>query len=682
MNSQFANMRKNNINKIGSKKKFVLNAFLALIVLAFLSAIFEKQHANASSETLLQQQGIQSKITLQQNLAQDMDEVIREFWKNFLGKFTDKNNTDVDNEKKSPFKSLHSYVNLSLGEWLAQIQNSQIAEKTKNLLGKSNYTHNPVGDYLALAHAEADQEFLQASEIASRVTAKIRTKQVYERAMLAHMRIGEFDKAIPTAKRLKKSNDVHGFIAKFVLASYNIQRGKYEEAREIIGDLSGFGDFVRYGAPTYRFWTSFALNDTHGEKIALRELEKEALNEFAQLMRFYAALARKNSKNTREILRERSRANSKGEESLSLMWAKVTHHAVQGEKDVALAQLKYFRTPLQARSLFLDEIAQRIENENYEQWLPSNNKKIAAFFLARSLADLASAERSPGAKLMLARLAQQTDPNSGYAKLLLSETLSEFQQFDQALNIARQVKQKSLYYRQSLLQQAEILRKKELIDDAVDILEKMQSQNKNEAIASWYAASFLRIAGKHQQALQYFDQAIKVYEEKIAIEDGNMPEGFWRVLYERGISLERSGDWKRAERDFLNALKISPEQPMVMNYLAYSWLELKDDQRYQEALKMLQRAVTLRQRSGAITDSLGWAHYRLKDYDDAIEILEKAITFEPQDPTINDHLGDVYWQVGRQIEARYQWQRVLVLETKDQKLLQRVQKKIDNGLTE
>ena len=119
---------------------------------------------------------------------------------------------------------------------------------------------------------------------------------------------------------------------------------------------------------------------------------------------------------------------------------------------------------------------------------------------------------------------------------------------------------------------------------------------------------------------------------------------------------------------------------MVLNYLAYSWLDLENNERYEQALEMLKKAVTLRQGSGAVVDSLGWAYYRLQDYQEALQALEQAIIFEPEDPTINDHLGDVYWKVGRVTEARYQWARVLDFENKDEELLKSVQQKLENGL--
>ena len=131
----------------------------------------------------------------------------------------------------------------------------------------------------------------------------------------------------------------------------------------------------------------------------------------------------------------------------------------------------------------------------------------------------------------------------------------------------------------------------------------------------------------------------------------------WPLLYARGISNERAGRWARAEADFQRALELSPEQPYVMNYLAYTWVEMGKN--LPEARRMLERAVELRPNDGNIVDSLGWALFKLGDYDTAVRWLERAAELESRNSVILDHLGDAYWMAGRRNEARFQWLRAL-----------------------
>jgi tetratricopeptide (TPR) repeat protein len=151
----------------------------------------------------------------------------------------------------------------------------------------------------------------------------------------------------------------------------------------------------------------------------------------------------------------------------------------------------------------------------------------------------------------------------------------------------------------------------------------------------------------------------------------------WRLLYMRGIALERANRWPEAERDLLAALKLSPDDPDLLNYLGYSWIDRGE--RLPEAIAMVQKAVEARPESGAMLDSLGWGYYRQGDYKTAVAKLEKAVELEPGDPDVNGHLGDAYWRIGRQVEARYQWQRVLSLEPDDKQKTE-AQAKLKDGL--
>jgi len=134
----------------------------------------------------------------------------------------------------------------------------------------------------------------------------------------------------------------------------------------------------------------------------------------------------------------------------------------------------------------------------------------------------------------------------------------------------------------------------------------------------------------------------------------------WRLLYARGVAYERQGDWPKAERDLSAALALRPEEPELLNYLGYSWIDRGE--RLHEAMAMVEKAVAANPRSGAMVDSLGWAHYRLGNYAKAVELLERAVELEAGDPDINNHLGDAYWRVGRRDEAMFQWRRVLTLD--------------------
>jgi tetratricopeptide (TPR) repeat protein len=170
--------------------------------------------------------------------------------------------------------------------------------------------------------------------------------------------------------------------------------------------------------------------------------------------------------------------------------------------------------------------------------------------------------------------------------------------------------------------------------------------------------------------LERYAEAEPIYSELIQVQPGD-----WRLYFARGAARERLSRWPEAEADLRRALELSPDQPAVLNYLGYSWVDRGE--RLQEGLALIERAVELRPRSGVILDSLGWAHYRLGDYARAVELLEQAVEFEPAHPTLNDHLGDAYWRLGRRIEARFQWERALTLEPDAPDT---IREKLQNGL--
>jgi len=176
------------------------------------------------------------------------------------------------------------------------------------------------------------------------------------------------------------------------------------------------------------------------------------------------------------------------------------------------------------------------------------------------------------------------------------------------------------------------------------------------------------------RANERWDESVAVLDPLI-VHEADRPD--WRVLYLRGIALERAGRWTEAERDLGAALKLNPDEPELLNFLGYSWIDRNE--RLPEALAMVQKAVDARPQSGAMLDSLGWAYYRLGNYKIAVEKLERAAEMEPGDPDVNAHLGDAYWRAGRRIEAQFQWRRVLSLEP-DARQKAEAEAKLKNGL--
>jgi tetratricopeptide (TPR) repeat protein len=176
------------------------------------------------------------------------------------------------------------------------------------------------------------------------------------------------------------------------------------------------------------------------------------------------------------------------------------------------------------------------------------------------------------------------------------------------------------------------------------------------------------------RANERYDESSKILDGLIAAQGEHVD---WKLLYMRAVDAEESGRWAEAERDLQRALTLRPDEPELLNFLGYSWIDRGE--KLPQALAMVQKAVTLDPQSGAMIDSLGWGYYRLGQYQQAVEKLETAVSLEAGDPDVNNHLGDAYWRVGRRLEARFQWERVLTLDP-SAKLKAEVQGKLKSGL--
>lgn len=273
--------------------------------------------------------------------------------------------------------------------------------------------------------------------------------------------------------------------------------------------------------------------------------------------------------------------------------------------------------------------------------------------------------------LLFNRLAVHMSPDLDVGRLLLGERLERAQRYEDAAEIYRSIDRGSAYAISAKMRLAWALHQLKRDDEAVVILREAAALDRTDTDALMTLGDILRGGNKYTEAASEYGRAI----DRL-----NPPtERHWSLYYARGIAYEQAKQWPRAEADFLKALELRPDQPAVLNYLGYSWIE--QGMHLERARQMVERAVALRPNDGYIVDSLGWALYRLGKYEEAVVHLERAVELKPVDPVINDHLGDAYWKVGRKNEARFQWERALSFKPQaDQVPL--IRAKLGGGLVE
>ena len=262
------------------------------------------------------------------------------------------------------------------------------------------------------------------------------------------------------------------------------------------------------------------------------------------------------------------------------------------------------------------------------------------------------------------------DRTSDKARVVIGELLMGMGDESRALDIYGDVKAQSISWTFARLSEARILENLGRKAEAQSLLESFV-EKENYSFTLQTLADFYRRDEQMAKAELIYNKLIDQLEED---NDSN-----WELYFYRGITLEQQDRWDEAEADLLKARRLSGNQPFVLNYLGYSWID--NGINLYQGLEMIKKAVAQEPRNGFFVDSLGWAFYRLKDFGAAVQFLEKATELEPDDPEIIDHLGDALWQSGRQIEARYQWRRALSLED-DATKQKEIEEKIDYGVIE
>jgi len=257
-------------------------------------------------------------------------------------------------------------------------------------------------------------------------------------------------------------------------------------------------------------------------------------------------------------------------------------------------------------------------------------------------------------------------------KILLAENFFYLKKFELAKKNYESIKPVGkIYSWYAAINLAIILENIEGEEYATSYLTKQFKKISKPNFENYYElANFFKDNKNYEKSIKYYSLALKKIEKNHPL----IP----KILERRGTSFERIGNWEEAERDLLESLKILPDQPYVLNYLAYSWVEKKLN--IEKSLNMLLKANDLRKNDGYITDSVGWAYYMIGDYINAEKFLKKAVELMPFDPIINDHYADSLWMNKKEIQARYFWKHVLSLKEVEQKLIDKIEKKIIFGV--
>ena len=542
---------------------------------------------------------------------------------------------------------------------------SPVGAKRSHVKAPAVASEQLYGHYLAGRQAQQRRDLTSAASYYEKaLAADPDSPELISRTFLMQVFVGNFDQARVLARKQLKL-DPSDAVAHLVVVVDRLKSGDSAGAIKAAAALPSDG-VHRFVAPFALAWTRMAARDLTGAETALQGLDK--FNGFEPLKVFQLGLLYDYAGKPDKARQHYEKALGASEQlnwRLTDIVANFEERQGRGEQ----AQALYDRFIRQNSSSDLGAAIAAIRAAG-----PAKPPiRSASDGLAEAMFDLASVlnqAETIDLALLYDRFALGLRPQLPLAQLLLSDILSAQRKPEESLAVLKEIAPESPYYWSARLRAAINLDTLERTDEAISQLRTMAAENPSLIGALVSLGDILRNKKRFAEAVEAYDEAIR------RTAAAGLPER-WSLFYDRGVALERSGQWPRAEADLLRALELKPDQPMVLNYLGYSWIDRGEN--LERGMKMIEKAVELRPEDGYILDSLGWAHYRMGNYAAAVQHLEKAIELVPEDPTINDHLGDAYWRTGRLVEARYQWRRALQFGPQENDI-KPIQAKIEHGL--
>ncbi len=525
-------------------------------------------------------------------------------------------------------------------------------------------TRGLAGAYLAARHADASNDFDAAATYLLRVLEDdAENMALAESALVNLIAAGRVDEAMPVAALLSQTAPENR-LANLALTVRDIRDRAFEAARtRVEAQPAGFQPVIGglLGA-----WAAFGAGERAQAEATLAALGERAI--FRLFGQHHIGLMRLADGDASGALEAFERAlDGVDQAPTGMMLARgAALEAVGREAD---ARALYRDRASGANGDLLAAAALRRLDAGEAAPGPISDAASGAAEALHGLAGVLANEAGRKLALAYARLSVWLRPGSDDAMLLVAELLEAEGQLDAAAEAYAATPSGSPLALRAEIGRATVLRRLgrgEAAAEALRILARRAPDNVQAQLA----------LGDALRGLEDWNAAAEAYGRAVDLLDAaDAPS--WAAYYQRGIAHERAGAWPRAEADFRRALELNPDQPLVLNYLGYSLVDMGVN--LDEAKAMIERAVELRPDDGYITDSLGWALYRLGDFEDAVEWLEKAVALAPVDPTINDHLGDAYWMVGRELEARFQWRRARSFDPEPDDLA-RIRRKLSVGL--
>lgn len=527
------------------------------------------------------------------------------------------------------------------------------------------YVSSPSGSFLAARTARAERDVAAASTFyRSILRADPKNPDLLELAFLTTLQSGAAEESFPLAERLIAVDRAHR-LARLALGVKAIKANQHAQARTHLA-LAGQGPIADLAATLLTAWTWQGQNNI---KNAVAQIDKLAGPEWYGLFKdLHAGLMFDLANQRGDALKRLDRIRAADPNSLRNVDAYARILSREGRQaDAVKAYTDYSQTLL--RHPLIESALAEAKGGAKLAPLVANAAMGSSEALYGLGAALSQEQGGEDLGMVYLQLAIYLNPEHPLALLALANVFETTKKYEMAIEAYERMPENSPLKRKAMIQRAlnlDVLEKK---DEARESLQALVKEKPDDVEGMFAYANVLRVGKRYLEAADAYTQIIKTF--------GEPKREHWALFYYRGMSYERGKQWPLAEKDFQQALKLSPDNYQVLNYLGYSWVD--QGVNLDQGLDMIKKAVSLRPKDGYIIDSLGWAYYRLGRFEEAAAELEKAIVLSPSDPTINDHLGDAYWKTDRKLEARFQWERALEMKPEPEDLA-KIQQKLKEGL--
>lgn len=527
------------------------------------------------------------------------------------------------------------------------------------------------GAYLAARVAEGDNDLDSAITYYKQALAfDPGDTSLQQSLMLSLIAQGRFDESLVYADKLKTVPDVERF-SRLALAVGSFHKKDFSKAEYWL-KLSLESDLDRLISGIMTGWAKQGAGDSSD---ALAFVDKLQGPDWFGLFKSYhraliadaSGLPEKADELYAATLADTTAGGAAPETWLRNAQAYASFLARKGDKAKALSVLDQAETFAPGKveiSALRDKIT---KGEKVEPFIAGPSDGASEILL-----DLATALNRGGGEpfvRLYLQYALALKPDSDAALVQLAAVAEQLKDGEGAIALYRRIPATSPLKELSDLQLGLNLADLDRQDEAVAHLKALVDAHPDDMRAYLALGGVYASKEDFRSAANLYDKAVEVLKTPT--------NANWNIFYQRGIAYERLKEWPKAEPNFRKALELFPDQPQVLNYLGYSWVDM--NMNLKEGLQMIQKAVDLRPSDGYIVDSLGWAYYRLGRFDDAVREMERAVSLKPEDPVLNDHLGDAYWRVGRKLEATFQWNQARDLKP-DPDVLAAVQQKLLKGL--